>query len=261
MALYLLLLLNFLFPQTAKNYEYLYTLPEKGTVCTSDGLGNIYLVSGRSIIKYSENSRKNVYTNAYLGHIQLVDVSNPFRIVVFYKDFNQLVFLDNFLSPQRSPVSLDDLGYSQVELVCGSGSEGFWLFDNIKNCLVRIGNNLQPLYQSADLNLFTASKNRPVYMTERNSRIYLSVPGTGILIFDHCGNHLRTVPLNDINSFQVQDGRIIYLKNHCLNVYNIEMLKEMEITLPDTTGVTDARLEGEKLILLKAGKICVYKKL
>jgi hypothetical protein len=58
--------------------------------------------------------------NKNLGDISFVDASNMLRILVFYKDFLQVVFLDNTLSANGETVSFDKIGFQQAQLVCSS---------------------------------------------------------------------------------------------------------------------------------------------
>ncbi|MDA3780091.1 MAG: hypothetical protein PF487_07745, partial [Bacteroidales bacterium] len=65
-----------------------------------DNLNNIYLIDGADIDKQNFISgEKFHYNNEFLGEVSFLDVSNPFRILVYYKDFNQFIILDNTLSP------------------------------------------------------------------------------------------------------------------------------------------------------------------
>ena len=60
-----------------------------------DQFGNIYIVNNNTMVKYSNDfTNKTNYTNNFLGKISLIDVNDPLRVLIFYRDFNQIIFLD-----------------------------------------------------------------------------------------------------------------------------------------------------------------------
>ena len=62
-----------------------------------DDIGNVYYVKDNTLFKKSKMEILN-YTNVSLGNISMVDIRNPFKILVFYKNFNSLIILDNKLN-------------------------------------------------------------------------------------------------------------------------------------------------------------------
>lgn len=78
------------------------------------------------------NSKQNFeYKNVSLGKITKVDFQNPLQIVVFYKNFNSVVLLDNQLNEikkidfnlQNNPINL--------EAVALSSQNQLWVYDGI----------------------------------------------------------------------------------------------------------------------------------
>ena len=89
------------------DYELVKELKLDGQHHYSDPLGNIYIIQDNEISRYNRQY-KNIarYSNAYLGQPASLDVSDPLRLLVFYKDYNQLLWLDHF-HPARG-----DSGYT-----------------------------------------------------------------------------------------------------------------------------------------------------
>ena len=72
-------------------------LPIKNCRLAADNLGNGYVYDLNTIIKYSPNGDSiGTYSNNRLGNITSIDVTNPYKILVFYADYSIIVFLDNF---------------------------------------------------------------------------------------------------------------------------------------------------------------------
>ena len=74
-----------------------------------------------------------------LGSIDQVDVSNPLRPLLFYKDQGLIIVLDNTLSQQKNPISLNELGLYQTSCIANSNFDnGIWLYDVDVNEIIKI---------------------------------------------------------------------------------------------------------------------------
>src|SRR5438046_1047362 len=91
----------------AVQFTLLQTLPFKADLLTTDNLGNFYLVKNDVLEKYDAGGTLlKTYSNKSFGKIDLADAGNPMKLLLFYKNFSQVVFLDNTLSQNGDPVSL-----------------------------------------------------------------------------------------------------------------------------------------------------------
>lgn len=93
---------------------------------------NSYSIKNNILIKNSE-SKTFQYNNLGLGKITRVDFQNPLQIVVFYKNFNTVVLLDNQLNEikkidfnlKSTPITL--------EAVALSSQNQIWIYDSISS--------------------------------------------------------------------------------------------------------------------------------
>jgi hypothetical protein len=191
-----------------------------------DNLGNIYLYSGHKMVKHHYPSLKKAsYSNIKYGAISSLDVTNPFKIMVFYKNFNKIVYLDKYLSQIGSDIDLDELGHTDVELVCSSSNGGFWLYDRQKESLFYYNEDLQKVHQSISVkSLNDGSDNTPVSLIEKNQLVYMNIPEYGILVLDQYGGYQYTIPLINLDDYQIIGGNIFYFnnENNTLINYNID---------------------------------------
>ena len=67
-----------------------------------------------------------------------IDVSNPMKILAFYKDYNKILFLDNMLAPSASSIDLSAIGFDQVTLTCSSHDNGIWVLNSLNFEIVRM---------------------------------------------------------------------------------------------------------------------------
>jgi hypothetical protein len=212
-------------------------------------LGNIYLINDAELTKYLPSGQYfNRYSNLKFGTITSVDATNSLRLLLFYRDYQQLVFLDNQLSVKNQAISLEELGYEQTELVCQSGNNGFWLFNKANNELLRFDEDLKRLVATGNLKQILQREMNPNFMTEHNGYLFLNCPESGIYVFDMFGTFNKLITLKDLNHFQVSDGVIYYVKQNRVFSYQYKLFEEAS----DTLHLTNAR----KVFFMK-GKVAV----
>jgi hypothetical protein len=162
----------------------------------TDMLENIYLLKGSTLAKYSASCNKlSDYKSTQYGNISYADVQDPMRILLYFQDFNQILFLDNYLAPLGDPVSLDALGVSSNIAVCSSVQGGYWIFDITRGRLVKYDRTLNPVFQNNTLQSTVEGTNHPVHLTERNNYVYITVEDKGVYFFDRFGNFISFAPL------------------------------------------------------------------
>ncbi len=225
----------------------------------ADNLGNIYIISGKNLTKYNNKGSKiATYTNQYQGPITSLDVSDPFHLLLFYRDYNQVVFLDNYLAELRSPVNLDDLGYAYSSLACNSGRGGFWLYDERFRQLFYININLETVFKSRDLTSITGNHN-PSGITEKGQQLYMNIPDSGIFVFDQYANYINNYPVKQASHIGLDQEHIIYYrKGDDLCVYNTRFLEKKMIPLPEKKDLKNIEVIGNKLYLFSASGYDVY---
>lgn len=235
-------------------------IPAKADFFAVGPLENIFLVKGSQVQKLEHNTnKKRSYSNLIFGKITSIDVSNPFKILLFYKDFNKVEFLDNNLSLMASAVSLDDLGYYHVSAVCSSVNGGFWLFDQSLNQLSYIDKDLNIVHKSSILTDIIGQNtgHETVFMLEKNDYIYLGIKDRGVLQFDIYGTYIKTFPIKDAGKFQIFHDHIAYLNDGNLYFYNLGNYNETYIKLPKA-DVKEAAIENRRLYIQSMSVIYIY---
>jgi hypothetical protein len=259
-SLFITILTSIIFSVPQQDFTLTKELAVQADYFTVDPLGFIYSVRGSSIQKANLKTNQTIdYSNPTSGNIWSVDASDPFRTLVFYKDFNKVEFLDRNLTLLTSAIQLDQLGYYNVAAVCTSVNGGFWLFDQTLNQLVYINQDLKPAKKSARLTeMFNQNGDQEqVFMLEKNDYIYLAIETEGILLFDYYGTYIKTFPIKNIGSFQVNNGTITYLKNGNQHFYNTSNYSENTLDLPKEP-IKQVVLENNRLFILSEKKMSIY---
>jgi hypothetical protein len=192
-----------------------------------DNLGNIYLIKDEELTKYLPTGKKfAAYSNLRLGRISSIDVTNPLKILVYYRDFQQIIFLDNQLSVNSDAVSLEKLELQQTHLVAASSNNSFWIYDKLNNELIRFNENSKRTGSTGNLKQILNTDLNPLHMKEYNGHLYLNDPEQGIFVFDLFCTFNRLVPLKGVSDFSVEDMQVYYRKESLICNYHQRTFEE-----------------------------------
>lgn len=259
MNLFLLLLIHlFSIAQDQDTMTLLKRIESDADLMSSDHLGNVYLVKDNFLWKYNpEKDSLMSYNSKQYGDISFVDATNPYKILVFHRDYAMLQFLDNFLSQNASAINLQEIQFDQAELVCHSRENGFWVYDWTLQKIVRIDRNFQPTHESVNLKQWFGNNFQPNFMLEYNQRLYLNEPSRGVLVFDQFATYIKTIPLLKLESLQIKEKAIYFVEEGQFCNYNLESLEKKCIPL-FTENLKDVRIEKNRLFVLEEGKLSIY---
>jgi len=247
------------FSQNVPQYELLTELEQKADFITLDKLGNLYLCDGSILYKYSQTGNLLFTYSAFSkGKISGFDVSNPLKIVVFSKDFMQIAFLDQKLTPLQTISSLSDLNLYAPACVCSSYDNGFWIYDEILNQLFRIDANRRMSNKSQILGQIWDKKGLPVGIKETESGfLIVNDAANGLLIFDRFATYLKTIPVF-ANRLFFSGDMVLYTEENTFKAFNISNLYENTYPLPQSDAL-QVCIENKKLFLLtKDNKVQIY---
>ncbi len=161
------------------------------------------------MVKYLPNGKFFArYSDLKLGNITTLDATNPLKLVVYYRDYQTIVFLDNQLSVNSDVVSLQSLGYEQTDLVCAGANNSFWIYHKQNNELIRFDQNSKMIASTGNLKQILRTELAPNYMLESNNYLYLNCPETVIYVFDIFGAFSKIISINGLKQFQVNDNLI-----------------------------------------------------
>jgi len=228
------------------------------TFMTSDNLGNLYLVVNNELRKYDiDGNLQKTFSDKAHGSLAFADVSDPLSILLHYKDFHQIMFLDNMLSVKGSPILLDNLGVLQPTLVCNSYENGFWVYDQQEFQLVRFNKDLVISNQSGNIVQLTGIEIKPNFLMETAGKVYLNDPDNGILVFDKFGTYSKILPFKNLTSFQILDDILVYFKGSKLSQYNMKTFEEKSMDMP-VDSILNARYGKDRLFAQDSASVKIY---
>lgn len=225
----------------------------------SDNIGNIYIVKGGEIRKYTE-SGDFVLKNSALafGEISSLDASNALKMITFFRDLSQVIYIDNQLSERGDRVSLDMIGYVQGTAVCRSYNEGIWIFDQTTFELTRLDEQLEPTAQSGNLSQILGFVPEPNYIREYNKWLYVNDPNEGILVFDWYGSYTKRIPVTGLKKMVLRSDKMFYIQENKLFSYDLKTAETSEMKL-EQADIIDFTLHDDKLLLITKNELLIYR--
>lgn len=231
-------------------------IPGAYDIVQLDNIGNIYAVKKDILEKYSPAGKLlKTFNNKTLGNISSIDCTNPMRIIVYYKNYFQLLFLDNTLAQNGDILSLTGFNFFQPNLVALSSNNGIWIYDQLNFELIRVDENFQKIQQTGNLNQLLGYGITPNYLVESNNQVFLNNPLTGILMFDIFGTYYRTIPIKGLTTFQIVDNNIVYYANSELKYYNLKTIEQGTIKTFQDSSIVDVKVFKSVYIQQKAKNI------
>jgi hypothetical protein len=231
----------------------------EGEKILSDNLGNVYIIKAESISKYdSKGILQKTFSNKTFGPITSADATNALRIILFYKDFNRVVTLDNTLSQNGDPIQLEALGFPLATLAASSHDNGLWIYDQQNFELIRLNRNLQVEQRTGNLSQLLGTDLQPDFLIEKDNRLFLNNPATGILIFDVFGTYSKTIPIKELKNFQVVDDNLIYFQKGNLQMWNLITTEQTNFTEPVDTASLGMLMEKNAIFDLQQKQLLIY---
>lgn len=224
----------------------------------TDNLHNVYIITSKSeILKYGEDgSFEARYANLKLGRIGMLDAMNPFKLLVYYPDFQTVQLLDRELNSLGS-FNLLDLGMARVGAVAMADDGKIWVYDNGTNKLMTMTNATRA--QPAQSGIVPFAGSNPVQMIFRNNTLYANVPEKGIYVFDRFGKYQKLLDIKNVTYFQVVDNQLYYAQNGQMYIFNLQTLKSSVMKMPEgIRGNEPLRLEKNWLFVQQGKTIIIH---
>ncbi len=219
--------------------------------------GNVYGVrkNETTLVKMPSSYQ---YSNKNFGDLHAVDATNPFELLLFYKDYQRLVFLDRTLA-EVGDLDLGAQGVWDVKAVCLSKSNDLWLWEEVGFTLQKIDKQGALLTQSRDLRLLLDTIPHFVRLQAYSDRVYALDENSGIYSFDINGQLDAFIPLTDIRDFFIFQNKIFMVGNGHLLVYNLASHNFDSLLIEYGTNIREARPTSKGVLLLVKDKIILYK--
>ena len=246
---------------TSTSFIFQKLIPGNFIALDVDILDNLYLITeNNQLRKLNANADSVAAFNevAKYGNPTLIDVSNPLKILVYYKGFSTAVILDRLLTV-RNTINFRKQNIFRVQSICTSYDNNIWLFDEQDFKLKKIDDEGNLLQESTDMRLLVDSVPSPEKLTDNDNFIYLYDKNRGFYIFDYYGALKSNLPFLGWSNTAIAHNRIYGFSGNKLYSYELSSLNLKQYELPPfMKGYSAIKAINGKLYILKPEGVEVY---
>ena len=253
---------KFSIAQADTSFHLVKTFPGEIADAAIDNLSNVYILTITDQLKKYNASGDSlaVYNNVRnYGKVYSIDVSNPLKVLLYYKDFSSIVVLDRLLAA-RSTIDLRRKNIFQVSAIGQSYDNNIWLFDSYDNKLKKIDDEGAVLLETPDLRQVFDQAITPQQIIDQNNQLYLYDPVNGLFVFDHYGTFKRKIPVAGWSNISITDKNILGISNGSLQSYNVSTLMQAQQKFPGNfSPYYKYYVSNNKLIALSKDGLHIYR--
>ncbi len=226
----------------------------------TDHLKNIYVITNKSeVLKYdSEGYFDSRFSYKKFGRIWSVDVTNPFKIILYYTDYQCIVIIDAALNPIKT-LFLNDMGVANAAAIAMGDNGHIWIYDSGVNKILRFSVDASGFKLAQSTPPLSISGLQPNQMLVRENNIYMNVPNKGVFVFDQFGKYIKTFDILNASGLQIIENQLFYKQNNKYFRFNLQTLAKTAVLLPsDVSGDRYLQIQKGRLYAQRSTSIDVY---
>lgn len=226
----------------------------------SDNLGNIFLLLPNNSIKKinARGDSLGLFNDVRrYGDVYAVDVSNPLKLIVYYKDFSTVVILDRFMNIVNT-IDLRRANILQASAVAQSYDNNYWVYDALENKLKKINDGGETLLETADFRILFDETFTPSSIIDDNTQLYLYDEKYGWMIFDYYGAFKEKIPAKNFSDVQVINKKLQGYTEDSLYEINPLTFDEQSFSLQQASGAVKTERQLNLLYTLKNDGLYIY---
>ncbi|HRE37544.1 MAG TPA: hypothetical protein PK977_02770 [Chitinophagaceae bacterium] len=250
-----------IFSQGDTTFQLIRTL--KGDIAdfTVDNLDNVYILTSRNQVKkFNANGDSVAVFNDVrkFGKATLVDVSNPLKVLLYYRDFATVVMLDRFLNVVNT-IDLRKQNIFQAKAIGQSYDNKIWVYDEMENKLKKIDEDGKLLQETPDFRLIFNQSPSPSKIFDENKYVYLYDSTKGINVFDYYGALKNNILITRWQNLKVTGKYIFGSKADTLYRYEISNFVYDDWKMPGQIAKSRSfNFSSSRLYALKENSIEIY---
>lgn len=247
--------------QSDSSFQFLKTIKGDFTYFNVDNLDNVYLINkSYQLKKINANGDSVAIFNDVkkYGNPDFIDVTNPLKTLLYYKNYSTIVMLDRLLAP-RNTINLRKQNIFYVNNVTLSYDNYIWIFDEEDFKLKKIDEEGKVLQATTDWRMLFDTVPAPVKMIDRDNFVYLYDPAKGFYIFDYYGGFKNKLAFLNWTNVEVNGTNMYGFEKNKLYSYVLKSLQLKEYKLPAFFGKYEAiKAMNGRVYLLNEKGVDVY---
>lgn len=247
--------------KTDSTFKFLKNIPGSYSYLDVDVLDNIYLITEKNQLKKirANGDSLAVFNDVKkFGNPTLLDISNPLKVLLYYKSFSTVIILDRFLAV-RNTINLRNQNIFKVKTMATSYDNNIWIFDEQNISLKKINDEGKVLSETTDLRQLFDTVPSPGQITDKNNFVYLYDENRGFYIFDYYGSFKNNLPFLNWKHIAVYGNKLMGFKGDTFYSYEINSFNLKSYKLPDFfKDYIDIKTMNGKIYLLKKTGVEIY---
>ena len=243
--------------QNDSAFQYIKSIKGNFSCFNVDNLDNIYLITDNNQLKKLNATGDSVAVfndvKKY-GNPDFIDVTNPLKALLYYKNYSTVVVLDRLLTV-RNNINFRKQNIFYVNNVTLSYDNYIWIFDEEDYKLKKIDEEGKLLQASTDWRMLFDTVPAPVKIIDRDNFVYLYDPEKGFYIFDYYSGFKNRLAFLNWTNVEVNANTVYGFKNNKLYSYQLKSLQLKEYSLPAFFGkfISIKAMNGKVYLLIEKG--------
>lgn len=210
------------------------------------------------ITKYSSDLKpiqsNSIFSN---GTISSFDSRNPLQLMLFYKQQQEIILLDNTLSQTNK---IDLFFFELVDLACASNRDNsFWLYSITTQSLIKTDKQGKVTNRYKNIAQLVQKDINPTKLIEYENLVYLFDQKHGFLKFDLFGNYVGAIYFKNAENYKFKNDKLYHKSVNNIFSYNLKNF-ESKWEASSVDDFDDYEICDDKIIFLVDGKI-IYEKI
>jgi hypothetical protein len=222
-----------------------------------DNFENYYFIKNNTLYKKT-SQYTYTYTNTLLGKITSVDITNPLKILLFYKNFNTVLFLDDKLNELTTSINFTSESFSQqMTFVNISSNNNLWLY-SLDNNLLQLWNHQTKKVQFTSQPLSSYSDNFKTIQQLSSYKNCWLIGENAVLKFNEYGTFLESFPIDNYTHLKLFLESFIYIKDHKL-YYQDTVINLQHTSIKKELIIKNYSINTDHIYIFDGTKIFVFK--
>ena len=247
--------------QTDTTFQLLKKIKGDIVAFAADNFDNLYLLNSSDQLKKINEKGDSVavFNNIRkYGKVAQIEVSNPLRVLLYYKDFATIVVLDRLLNV-RSTIDLRKQDIFQTQAVCLSYDNGIWAYDEFDHKLKKLDEEGKLLFASTDFRQLFDEAFSFTSINDQDGLLYLYDKNKGVYVFDYYGTLKNIFSLTGYNNFKAVGKFVTGTRHDSLMRYQPGSLVMQELKLPESFRKAQSIVfTSSKAFALKKDELEIY---
>ncbi len=215
-----------------------------------DKYGSLYVITDKTLYKETPEGERRQFSLLRLGQLTSVDITNPLKLVLFYKHTNTVVLLDDQLNSIRQ-IDFNTLSYFRtVSYAANAAQNSLWVFNTDNRELERFD------YEREAVIAHSQPISGKILDLESNFNYCWLLTDQKLLAFNAYGSFMGAYPNKNLEKIGFYDNYLIGYGAHKLWLFDIKQTRYFKLL--EEVVVKNIFIRGNRLMIYDGDWLFTY---